>query len=150
MSIFSKHFRRKAFNNYLLIGDRVAFIYRPEGDSPSSPVWGGKHGFVAGTVTGLDKSAPTAEVAWDNGERSCWYADKHRRLTLIERLRHPANSGWPLCKSNYLKYIGLAALVVAVDHFVLKGACRNSIKSTCKKFVDKVFCKVEQSIDETV
>jgi hypothetical protein len=109
-------------------GDRVRYTGSSE-DRPQSPHWGGKYGKVIGTVTEVSPTEHSieheAKVTWDNGKK--FYAlqkNLSHHTTLLggfnmkETARNIATSIHDTIKP-YEKYIGLIALAVAIDHFLL-------------------------------
>lgn len=54
----------------LKVGDRVIYtrLISIYGDTESNPLWGGRCGFIAGTV--IEVHGTTLSVSWDNGYRN--------------------------------------------------------------------------------
>lgn len=62
------------------IGDKVKLISYYYGEADSNPVWGGKHGYMEGTVTSVGSGKmPTVWVKWDN-DRKNTYMYKHLKI----------------------------------------------------------------------
>lgn len=70
------------------------------GDSLNNPAWGGRHGYVLGTIVILSDSG-AIDVIWDNGKRNTYHAEE------LEEAK-PEDEGYSLFKIQEKKTMKVA------------------------------------------
>lgn len=124
------------------VGQRVVFANPCEfDDDKDSPHWGGKYGKVVGTIESTDRSdsCDTAIVLWDNG----------KKRSLRQYRLQPYNLRFKFSKwfenynfKSYKSYIGVAALLMVIDYFVLNGRIQKAIASAFDRTIDRIFKRI--------
>jgi hypothetical protein len=134
----------------LTAGARVIFIDEEFKDDLDSPLWGGKHGKIKGTVMktgGCNDGYPTIKIKWDNGCTKTLRAYRCRSYNpLTDGCLGGAKDFWTELKP-YQKYLGVAALAVSIDYFVLGGKFTNKFKKLAESVVSKIVGTLDKIID---
>lgn len=120
-------------------------------DGEKSPHWGGKYGKIVGTVDCIrrDDGWAKMDVVWNNGFH---YAGLPAEILkkynpAMEMALEKSKKTYDMI-APYKKYIGLLALALVLDHFILGGKCLNKFKVLASKFVTTIQDTLETFIDK--
>jgi hypothetical protein len=131
----------------LKVGNRVIYTDSSKyGIAANNPVWGGRYGNIVGTVVELKDAVVIVE--WDNG-KSNNYAPKYLDFadeSLAAKAKEKVDKLYDVIKP-YEKYIGLVALAMVIDYFVLGGKFTNKFKKLAESVISKIVGTLDKIID---
>jgi hypothetical protein len=134
-------------------GTRVIYTSDAFDEAKSNPLWGGKYGNIVGTITGLDhKKDPCICVTWDNGTSNSYDPTdltiyEEGKVKMIETAKTTVAKLHQQIKP-FEKYIGLVALAMVIDHFLLGNKFSSRFKSVAEGLVDKITGSLDKLIEK--
>jgi hypothetical protein len=147
-------------------GTRVIYTSDAFDEAKSNPLWGGKYGKIVGTITGIDhKKDPYIGVVWDNGTSNSYdptdltiYEEGKIKMietaeTTVAKLQMIETAETTVAKLHqqikpFEKYIGLVALAMVIDHFLLGNKFSSRFKSIAEGLVDKIAGSLDKLIEK--
>lgn len=133
-------------------GDRVIYTSDKYTLQKNNPLWGSKYACV-GTVYENKKegSSYPLRVYWDNGTDNTYEENDleyyRKEFKMIESAKKVAMETNEFIKP-YRKYIGLAAVALVIDHFVLGDKFSDRFKSLASAVVERTTNIFDKLIDK--
>lgn len=131
--------------------DRVIYISGRHEESRANPLWGGKQGYVVGSIVKIGSSG-TMEVRWDNGTHNNYLLcdlELYTWTTALKRFykKSRARLHIRVPGPSWTKYIGIVALVLVLDYFLLDCKCIRKCRTVVEGAIDKVTSKIQGPIE---
>jgi len=109
----------------------------------NNPIWGGRRGRIVGRVLTNKRGGDLSiKVSWGHGETNVYaptdlHIYKEKNHTMIQKAKDIGQNLYSSIKP-YEKYIGLAALVLVIDHFLFGGKFSGKLKTVAERVLDKI------------
>lgn len=128
------------------VKDRVVFTKMDSGgDNEKNPLWGGKCGFIVGSVYEADQEGNhPVKVRWDNGATNAYKAVSLEHYTFARArekfVKEAKARAKPFIKflKPYRKYVVITILLLVLDHFLLDAKYFKRLKAGVGKAIDKI------------